>query len=609
MTSEVSETKPGDGDENKVIENDNETLEARKKKLKDEINELKDLMYQMQCNMKISQFKEIQKLNDLDDSFSIGSPIIQNMFNGEIDLQNDLYRYMGLYCTRFSESYTFKFITTSISTKNDVNTVHIINENGVGKLGKSIMPFSIDMNEILQETPIEDMSNIPLFLRNCKRKLHYHYFRMKQYQDFEAFLSGLKNCELSTDLGYTQIILKLIGVLEIESGRNYDIILYFYYESDDVRPRIVKIDSLTDAQLSDEKVTKFKKFFKYFKQFQLKVAFETALNTTHTVFLWTIESVENDFIEISDNDSNFVTPKRKRQNQSKKSRKKRQRVNETNTSNLHSSQESQQEESNSDTENISQKNSARDNKSNTKNIRTVKSKKNGTIKRIHRQDLMESENDSKELFSIQEENRKTKTIPKGVESNSNILKKKSKGADPKQRTLNFGSLLEKSDNNNDKIKNMTAMRKSIKWADEISGKGKEIESKSITNNIKQDAAILTSTPIRKKKFKKNKLIVPAGQELSVINKVSDIFPVSNESESRNEQNITADQVTKNSRTMKDSNDSSDTNSETSHETDMYDKELLNELQLITGKDRTAVTKKQKAKSTLPVKKERKNIEK
>lgn len=109
--------------------------------------------------------------------------------NVQTELCYELYRFVGLRCREFVESSRLVFEICSTEqnvTENDVYAVEIlINENGRGKLGKWVLPMSIDVQEILSKYPINNL-NIKHFVKTCKHHVDCYFCRLKQFKELQV---------------------------------------------------------------------------------------------------------------------------------------------------------------------------------------------------------------------------------------------------------------------------------------------------------------------------------------------------------------------------------------------------------------------------------------
>lgn len=107
--------------------------------------------------------------------------------NVEVDLQNDLYRFAGFYCVKSRrDEFIFNFTSTNAEQK-DTYAVQIFVKDRKGNLGKWVMPMSIDMNYILSKSPIDELKNITVFVKNCKHNVDCYTMRQEQFLSLKVF--------------------------------------------------------------------------------------------------------------------------------------------------------------------------------------------------------------------------------------------------------------------------------------------------------------------------------------------------------------------------------------------------------------------------------------
>lgn len=145
--------------------------------LKD-IQQLRNIIEQIEWNIEILRFKDAEcRIEPRDTQISHFSRIP----NGEVQLQNDLYKFSGLRCVKFKKSEAiFNFTSANEQQKDNTYGVQIlINEKS--SLGKWVMPISVDMNEILTKIPIDKPKNLTVFIKNCKHSINCYTVRQEQF--------------------------------------------------------------------------------------------------------------------------------------------------------------------------------------------------------------------------------------------------------------------------------------------------------------------------------------------------------------------------------------------------------------------------------------------
>jgi hypothetical protein len=51
-----------------------------------------------------------------------------------------------------------------------------------------MMPVSVDMNQMLTETPIDDLKNLTSFIKNCKHNIDCYVVRQEQFISLKVCL-------------------------------------------------------------------------------------------------------------------------------------------------------------------------------------------------------------------------------------------------------------------------------------------------------------------------------------------------------------------------------------------------------------------------------------
>lgn len=165
-------------------------MATEKEKLLREIQELKSIIEQCEWNLQTLRFKDVEER--VTEKQIPGNPEASSHFdrtsNVEVDLQNDLYRFAGFHCVRFRrDEFVFNFTSTNGEQKDNTYAVQIFIKDGKGKLGKWIMPMSIDMNYILSKTPIDELKNLTSFIKNCKHNVDCHATREEQFLSLKVY--------------------------------------------------------------------------------------------------------------------------------------------------------------------------------------------------------------------------------------------------------------------------------------------------------------------------------------------------------------------------------------------------------------------------------------
>lgn len=115
----------------------------------------------------------------------------------QTELCDELYRFVGLRCREFKRNSRFVFEINNIEqndniTKNNVYAIEImIDESGRGKLGKWVLPMSVNVQKILSQYPIDKLNNVKHFLKSCKHHVDSYLCRLKQLEELQVIN---KNC-------------------------------------------------------------------------------------------------------------------------------------------------------------------------------------------------------------------------------------------------------------------------------------------------------------------------------------------------------------------------------------------------------------------------------
>ncbi|KAM0731080.1 hypothetical protein ACS0PU_002140 [Formica fusca] len=220
----------------------------------------------------------------------------------QTELCHELYRFVGLRCREFNQNSKLVFEIYNTVTKNDPYAIEIlIDENGRGKLGKWVLPMSINVQEILSRYPIDNLSNIKHFLKSCKHHVDSYLCRLKQLEELQDLLSGIKNIRVTHTLGIILIEFVISGIKDIDSDKFYNVILYLYYESAAARPHKLSSDTDDNEKPSPILVKKLNKYFKPFLKENLSLAF-LQISESQTKFVWQkiIANDNEDIAEVFD---------------------------------------------------------------------------------------------------------------------------------------------------------------------------------------------------------------------------------------------------------------------------------------------------------------------
>ncbi|KYN04859.1 hypothetical protein ALC62_04243 [Cyphomyrmex costatus] len=293
--------------------NDNENIElanrdataAEKTKLLREINELRSII--KRCELKLqTRFKDIEDNVNERSLQSLEIPSTSSrILNVEDDLKDDLYRFAGFHCVKAQKNeFVFNFMSTNEKQKNDTQAVQIFVKDGKAELGKWVMPVSIDINDILSKTPIDNLDNLNPFLKSCKHHVDCYNERQRQFLLLKEHMSHIKYCTLQSDMEFLQISLELYSVYIRENDSYINLIIHLLYHSDNVRPYMVKIDTINENELSSDIKQRLKPHFMKFKMSDLHTAFDEILSKDNSTFTWMQkDDTDESLLELNDTDS------------------------------------------------------------------------------------------------------------------------------------------------------------------------------------------------------------------------------------------------------------------------------------------------------------------
>ncbi|XP_017760066.1 PREDICTED: uncharacterized protein LOC108550743 [Eufriesea mexicana] len=272
----------------------NQSTDELKQRLKEQIHQLKSIILQMEWNLDMIKFGNTKCVFPSSTSSDLNTKIP----DVNIQLETELHKYSGLHCVKFSaEEYVFHFTPPNKYDRENIFAVQILNNQGKGTLGKWVMPMGIDLNDIVSEYPITDLRNIPNFLRICKQHVNAYFVRQQQYIILMNTLSRLKNCNLQTNIGYTQINFELLMMYNKNTDSYIDIVIYLFYNIDAARPNKIKVESLTQDELDKDTQKHLETSLVCFKKFDLHIAFEEMLNMK--AFTWIKQDDEDSPLRIS----------------------------------------------------------------------------------------------------------------------------------------------------------------------------------------------------------------------------------------------------------------------------------------------------------------------
>lgn len=154
----------------------------------DDILEVKALKEQLEKEI-IEQSSAITELNkQLNYCRHVSNPSsisIKNK-NTSINLKNDLYRFAGMHCVKFDNPIVIEFSAGDKVASNSLFSIEILQTDDQYKLGKWVMPMSIDLNNILSKYSLDSPKNLKKLLKSCKHYIDCYIYRRKQYYDLKV---------------------------------------------------------------------------------------------------------------------------------------------------------------------------------------------------------------------------------------------------------------------------------------------------------------------------------------------------------------------------------------------------------------------------------------
>lgn len=160
-------------------------MSTEKERLLREIRDLKSMIKEYEWNLETLRFKDVERhyaaeLQSLKSKRPLRHRKIPNV---EVELQNDLYRFGGLYCTQARrQELVFNFSSSRQQHKDNTYMVQILLKDEKASLGKWVMPMSIDMSEILEKTPLDNINTLSSFIKNCKHHVDCYAARKEQFE-------------------------------------------------------------------------------------------------------------------------------------------------------------------------------------------------------------------------------------------------------------------------------------------------------------------------------------------------------------------------------------------------------------------------------------------
>lgn len=149
---------------------------AKKKKVKQQIYQLQELIEDMTHKLEVVKFGDL----NIDHSAVIAAvPSTSKDINIDDKLQCELFKLSGIWCSKCTDiELVYKFSPNSNYQNPDA--VQLLLDDDKIKIGKWALPWGINIEYILRETPLNKMSQTSAFLRNCKRHIDCHEQRRIQ---------------------------------------------------------------------------------------------------------------------------------------------------------------------------------------------------------------------------------------------------------------------------------------------------------------------------------------------------------------------------------------------------------------------------------------------
>lgn len=173
LTSKIQQIFPG-------------LVDKEKNKVKKQIDDLKKLISDIDFQLEITTYGEYKVIDGFPSQISDSTS--KSQFNNIDDiLQYELFQMSGIYCVKSEEDeYVFNFSPSS-SIKSPYS-VQVVTKDQTVQLGSWVMPWGINIDNIVSETPLERPKDIIDFLRNCKRNIDCYAERTKQFDDLKVLL-------------------------------------------------------------------------------------------------------------------------------------------------------------------------------------------------------------------------------------------------------------------------------------------------------------------------------------------------------------------------------------------------------------------------------------
>ncbi|KAK0175672.1 hypothetical protein PV327_009404 [Microctonus hyperodae] len=276
---------------NKYDKHQQRSIDEEKIKVKKQIHDLKKLISDIDFQLEITTFGEYKVIDEFPSQNS-DSTCKSQIDNIDDILQYELFQMSGIYCAKANENeYVFNF--SSSSSIKSPYSVKIFTENQTAQLENWVMPWGINIDNIVSETPLKQPKDIVAFLRNCKRNIDCHAERTKQFDHLKQSTLLIKNVRIDATLGYITILCYFLNIHDNSTNKNFDLIVRMHYGTGRVRPSVINFEWNLREKLSAQTIIKIKTFAKYFKTQSLSDAFKSIMEKPHPIYVWKAEEYDN----------------------------------------------------------------------------------------------------------------------------------------------------------------------------------------------------------------------------------------------------------------------------------------------------------------------------
>ncbi|XP_015173588.1 PREDICTED: uncharacterized protein LOC107064910 [Polistes dominula] len=265
----------------------------KRKELEKKIKDLRDVVKQLQEKLRVTRFKNIKGTNSQNTLVDKKKQIVP------IDINHELYRYSGLYCAQVVATKFIIGFSSFLKHQEEKFAIEFIFQNKTIRVGKWIMPMSVDMKQLLSEVSLNTVEDLHPFLRNCKLHVDSYIMRLQQYQTFKSYLDNLNNCNVQTNLGYSTFILELSQVYDKINESYVRITIFLWYNSKNNKPDDIKFEIHGNIKYKEETEKRLRKSLKVFYINDLITAFDKFLQEDNAQFTWKREN-KNDTISETD---------------------------------------------------------------------------------------------------------------------------------------------------------------------------------------------------------------------------------------------------------------------------------------------------------------------